>query len=95
MKPFWQRQQEQWRRIRRQQEQMRRQQERMRMGAAWLEQQRRRQLEEGRGLRPSYAAEEGPSCIGRLVRAFLYLLLIAIVFFALFICLVAFLGSSF
>jgi uncharacterized membrane protein (DUF106 family) len=94
MKPHWQRRQEQ-QRIRRQQEQMRRLQERMRrqqeMGAAWLEQQRRRQLEEER----SYAVGEGPSCIGRMARAFLYVLPIAIVLFFAFACLIVFLRSSF
>jgi hypothetical protein len=76
---------------RRQQEQMRRQQ----MGADWLKKQRPSGLEEEPGLQPSYAVDEGPSCIGRLARTFFYLLVIVVVLFLAYACLSTALGSSF
>ncbi len=80
-------------------EQQKRQQAQTRgqqVGADWLKRQSAGQLQQQEWTPPpTYAAEQSPSCLARLAKGFLYLLLVTVVLVVAYVCLSLALGGSF
>jgi hypothetical protein len=97
--------------MRRQQEQLRRrqmgaawteQQRRQReqgiqpqLGTDWLRRQSAEPLEQPRVVQPTFAVDESPSCLARLAKGALYLLLIGVILVVAYVCVTAVFAGSF
>jgi hypothetical protein len=65
------------------------------IGADWLRQQSAEPLEQPRVVQPTFAVEERPSCVARLAKGALYLMLIGVILVIAYVCVTAVFAGSF